>query len=108
MFRLLSLNINDWNFLGHIPAGKLVFIPTEENVLTRLPYTSVLIGPNGTGKSTLLSYIAKIFEDFKYFKENEKRQSNALNFPYSICYQIGNKKFQITHNQKGLCNHPQN
>ena len=66
MFRLISLNINDWNYLGHIPADKLVFIPGKELELTKLPYTSVLIGANGTGKSTLLSYIAKIFEDLKY------------------------------------------
>ena len=58
MFRLVSLNINDWNYLGHIPEGKLMFIPDIEIKLTELPYSTVLIGPNGTGKSTLLSYIA--------------------------------------------------
>lgn len=81
MFRLITLNINDWNYLGHIPEGKLVFIPSKELKLTELPYTTVLIGANGTGKSTLLSYIAKIFEDFKYVKDIGKRNPKALNFP---------------------------
>ena len=102
MFRLITLNINDWNYIGHIPEGKMVFIPSKEIKLTELPYTSVLIGPNGTGKSTLLSYIAKIFEDFKYVKDNGKRNPKALSFPYSISYQIGKKKYQITHTNDGL------
>lgn len=59
MFRLISLIINDWTYLGHIPEGSLVFVPKEEIKKTELPYTTVLIGVNGTGKSTLLSYIAK-------------------------------------------------
>jgi predicted ATPase len=102
MFRLLSLNINDWQYLGHIPAGKLNFVPNEEQCLTELPYTTVLIGPNGTGKSTLLSYLVKIFEDIKYFKENTKRNPTAISFPYSISYKIGSLEYRITHNNKGL------
>lgn len=102
MFRLISLNINDWNYLGHIPAESLVFIPKKELKPTELPYTSVIIGANGTGKSTLLSYLARIFEDLKYFKENNKRNINAVSFPYSISYQIGNNKYQITYNQRGI------
>jgi predicted ATPase len=103
MFRLISLNINDWTYLGHIPEGSLVFVPTEERKKTELPYTTVLIGANGTGKSTLLSYIARIFEDLKFAKENDgKRNSKGINFPYSICYQIAKNKFQITHKSQGL------
>lgn len=102
MFRLISINLNDWNYLGHIPANKLIFVPGEEMQTSNLPYTTVLIGQNGTGKSTLLSYIAKIFEDLKFYKENEKRAPTALNFPYSIIYQIGKKKIQITHKDFGL------
>jgi predicted ATPase len=102
MFRLISLNINDWNYLGHIPEGMLVFVPDQEIKLTALPYTTVLIGANGTGKSTLLSYIAKIFEDLNFIKENGKRNPKALSFPYSICYQIGIKKYRISHTNDGL------
>ncbi|MFN5333740.1 MAG: AAA family ATPase [Bacteroidota bacterium] len=102
MFRLISLNINDWNYLGHIPANRLVFIPKEERKTTKLPYTSVIIGSNGTGKSTLLSYVARIFEDLKYFKENGNRNSNAVSFPYSICYQIQNQDYRVTQKQSGL------
>lgn len=102
MFRLVSLNINDWNYLGHIPEGKLMFIPDIEIKLTELPYSTVLIGPNGTGKSTLLSYIARIFEDLKFIKESGKRNPKGINFPYSISYQIDKTKFQISQRNEGL------
>jgi predicted ATPase len=102
MFRLIALNINDPNLLGHIPEGKLVFVPGQELKLTTLPYTSVIIGSNGTGKSTLLSYLAKIFEDLKYFQENKKRNPSALNFTYGITYQLGKKVFKIEHRNDGL------
>lgn len=102
MFRLISLNINDWHYLGHIPEGQMVFVPDKEIQLTERPYTTVLIGANGTGKSTLLSYLAKIFEDFKFVKDNGKRNPKALSFPYSICYQIGKNKYHISHTNDGL------
>ncbi len=103
MFRLISLTINDWNYLGHIPEGNLVFIPTKEITPTKKPYTSVLIGANGTGKSTLLSYIGRIFEDLKFAKENQgKRNPKSISFPYSITFQINQSKFQITHISNGL------
>lgn len=103
MFRLISLIINDWTYLGHIPEGSLVFVPKEEIKKTELPYTTVLIGVNGTGKSTLLSYIAKIFEDLKFAKDNNgKRNSTSISFPYSVCYQIGKTKFQVTQTSQGL------
>lgn len=102
MFRLISLNINDPNILGHIPEGKLIFVPGKELKLTELPYSSVIIGANGTGKSTLLSYIAKCFEDLKYYKENNKRNPTALNFAFVVTYQIGRRRYKVEHRNKGL------
>lgn len=102
MFRLISLNINDWNYLGHIPEGSLEFIPGTEIKKTALPYTTVLIGPNGTGKSTLLSYIGRIFEDLEYFQKNGKRSPRAISFPYSITYQIDRTKYQVIQKNGGL------
>lgn len=102
MFRLITLNLNDATYLGHIPENNLVFVPGKEMKSTKLPYTTVIIGPNGTGKSTLLSYLAKIFEDLKFYKENEKRNPSALNFPYSITYQIGKTQYTIEQRNKGL------
>lgn len=102
MFRLISLNINDWNYLGQIPSDSLIFLPKKELKPTKLPYTSVIIGANGTGKSTILSYLARIFEDLKFFKENGKRNINAISFPYSICYQVGKNVYQVSQNQNGV------
>ncbi len=102
MFRLISLNINDWFYLGHIPENSLVFVPKHERVSTKLPYTSVLIGPNGTGKSTLLKYIGEIFEDIEFYKRNGTRRKGGINFPYSIKYILDSDKIQITHKQEGI------
>jgi len=96
MFRLISLNFDDQSYLGHMPADSLVFVPEKERTTTALPYSTVLIGPNGTGKSTILSYIAKIFEDINELKASGKRNSKAISFPYSISYQINERIFTIT------------
>jgi len=102
MFRLISLNFDDQNYLGHIKEGKLIFVPESERVETSLPYTSVLIGPNGTGKSTLLKYIGEIFEDIEFYKNNFKRRPGGISFLFSIKYMIDSKLFQITQKSNGL------
>ncbi|TSJ39134.1 ATP-binding protein [Mucilaginibacter corticis] len=102
MFRLIELNFDDQSYLGHIPADQLVFVPLEEREPTDLPYTSVLIGANGTGKSTILSYLVKIFEDIKYFKDTGKRAPRAITFSYNITYQINTDVFKFTQKNNGL------
>jgi predicted ATPase len=113
MFRLTSININDWHYLGHIPEGSMVFHNNDDKTNVNVvenkiknPFTTVLIGPNGTGKSTILAYIGRIFEDIYYFKANDKRNPNSLNVPYSIVYNIGKEKFQITQKHNSILDSP--
>lgn len=93
MFRLLSLNFSN-EILGHFPSGSLVFVPEAERKNKELPYSTVLIGQNGTGKSTLLYYISEIFQDLMIYKEHSKRKSK-INFSYILEYQIDNIKYSV-------------
>ncbi|MEN9522931.1 MAG: hypothetical protein RL065_1308 [Bacteroidota bacterium] len=51
------------------------------------PYTSLIIGPNGTGKSNLLRTIILLFQEINEFKKTGKRNpkiSGKFSFEYSI------------------------
>lgn len=95
MFRLLSFGFNDF-ILGHISDKNFKLVPDVEVENTDYPYTTVLIGENGTGKSTILSYISKIFQDLNDLKKNQTKFKRRIKFPYTIHYVIDNKKFTIT------------
>ncbi len=96
MFRLISLNFEN-SILGHFPAGSLVFVPNSERGETKFPYTSVIIGQNGSGKSTILSYITEIFLDLAYYKENRVRNKNSkIAFSYTIEFESDNQNYKIS------------
>ncbi|GAB2546632.1 AAA family ATPase [Spirosoma aerophilum] len=56
MFKLLSLEFRDHPYLGDL---NVVFTPIEEKEAVN--YTTLIIGPNGTGKSQVLLAIIQIF-----------------------------------------------
>lgn len=57
-------------------------------------YTSLLIGPNGTGKSMMLSYTQKIFTDL--YRLNLSKPTNITkNINYSLEYLIGKDSFIV-------------
>ena len=62
MFRLISFGFDDF-ILGHVSDKDFKLVPDDEIKETIFPYTTVLIGNNGSGKSTILSYISKVFMD---------------------------------------------
>jgi len=53
----------------------------------KYPLTTLLIGPNGFGKSFFLRIIVDIFRELYAIKHKEKRIS-SLNFDYDISYEI--------------------
>jgi predicted ATP-binding protein involved in virulence len=57
-------------------------------------YTSLLIGPNGTGKSVILSMIQKIFLD-AYLLKNSKLSKLPKEIDYSLIYHVGSDTYQI-------------
>ena len=77
MFKLTKLHFLDHPFLGELDFD-FVSKGEEKNG----PYTTVIIGKNGTGKSLILRNIADIFEDLKNYFLPIKGYRNKVNFSY--------------------------
>jgi predicted ATPase len=59
------------------------------------PYFTVLIGPNGTGKSNLLRLIIDLFAELDYFIRERKR-SNYVQGEFKLSYFFNNKEYVFT------------
>ncbi|TQR37583.1 AAA family ATPase [Brevibacillus brevis] len=58
------------------------------------PYTSLIIGPNGTGKSLMISFIQQIFQDMYQLKVS-KEPSLAKTINYDLTYSVDSELFRI-------------
>ncbi|WP_299989388.1 AAA family ATPase [uncultured Pontibacter sp.] len=68
MFKLLKLELKGHQILGDL---KLDFVNEgEEN---NGPYSTIIIGPNGTGKSNILRALVDVYRDLYEYKFNGKR-----------------------------------
>ncbi len=83
-FKIISLKVQKNPFLKDLEIN---FI--NENELRYGPYFSVLIGPNGTGKSFILKLIIDIFRDLENHKNG--KTSKLVNGFYEIIYLINGK-----------------
>lgn len=88
MFRIEYLKLG-----GHPQLGDIELNLSEIEELDNLekPYTSVIIGPNGTGKSFVLRTISDILTQFQDYSLMGKRSLN-LPFQFHIRYKV-NKDF---------------
>ncbi|MEK3715328.1 AAA family ATPase [Paenibacillus sp. FSL H8-0122] len=59
------------------------------------PYISLIIGPNGTGKSTILSTLQKIFLELYRLKKSKRTFSKKSNILFILTYQIGVDIFKV-------------
>ncbi|MFE5500831.1 hypothetical protein ACFQ6G_26275, partial [Bacillus cereus] len=57
-------------------------------------YTSLLIGPNGTGKSRILSFVQKIFTDL-YRINISKSAALSKEIEYCLEYNLGEETYQV-------------
>jgi predicted ATP-binding protein involved in virulence len=94
MFRILSFGFDDF-MLGHVSSSDFNLVPDIEVKETEYPYSTVLIGENGTGKSTILSYISKVFQDLNEIKTNQSKFQRKVRFPYTIVYRLDNEIYVI-------------
>jgi predicted ATP-binding protein involved in virulence len=76
MFKLLKLEITNHAYFGDI---SLNFVDEEEEPFG--PYTTLVIGPNGTGKSQILASIIEILNYLSAFKVRDKLYHK---FEYSV------------------------
>ena len=85
----ITIMFNDGDFINNISS----------------PFVSVIIGPNGTGKSTVLGNIQRIILDaFNYSNSKKSLNNDKLEY-YKIVYQIGIDIFEIEQIQeKGRSN----
>lgn len=91
MFRLEYLKVNN-----HPQLGDLELYLSENNEVKNVskPYTSVIIGPNGTGKSYILKTIADVFRQFKTYSDTEEKKFN-LPFDVHLRYQFYHNTYEI-------------
>ncbi|MBN8567990.1 MAG: AAA family ATPase [Ignavibacteria bacterium] len=68
-FRLLEVKFLEHPYLNNL---NLKFYD-DVDLDSEFPYKTVIIGPNGIGKSNILSNIIKIFRELSYIKINGKR-----------------------------------
>lgn len=78
MFRIEFLKLTGHPQLGNI---ELNLSDITEYKRAEFPYTSVIIGSNGTGKSFILKTIADIFRQFHAYSTSDKKE---FNLPYGI------------------------
>ncbi|KRF54840.1 hypothetical protein ASG97_05455 [Bacillus sp. Soil745] len=87
--RIKYLKIKDKQLNQTIKFGTYENIRNNDNF-----YTSLLIGPNGTGKSLLLSFVQKIFTDL--YRLNVSKTPNLVkNIDYHLEYILGDNTYQV-------------
>lgn len=91
MFRLEFIKLQ-----GHPQLGDLMIDLVEKNELKNCekPYTSVIIGSNGTGKSYILRTIAEVFRQFNSYFTSEKKEFN-LPFNIHLRYKLNDNTYEI-------------
>lgn len=93
MFRVEFLNLRKHPQLGTLDLN---LSDSSDFTKSKQPYTSVIIGSNGTGKSFILKTIAEIFRQFQEYSSSES-EKKIFNLPYSfhLRYQLRGITYEI-------------
>ena len=97
-FRLISLELRNNTLLGTI---FLEFVDKEDKQDTF--YSTVLIGPNGTGKSNILRIVISLMKEL-YDLSIEGHRSYGAGGDFSLKYSVNGRIFEYTslHRSRGL------
>lgn len=88
-FRLLKL---EYKLLKSTKNTKIDFLHINNRTYSdKVPFISLIVGPNGTGKSTILSVISRIFLEVFDLLDSKINNNSFQN--YSIEYQIGDNTY---------------
>ncbi|HAL83152.1 MAG TPA: hypothetical protein DCO83_13750 [Mucilaginibacter sp.] len=90
MFKLLYLKLESHPQLKNI---EIDFVDELESRNNKKPYTSIIIGPNGTGKSLILRTIVEIFRQF--VNSTDATPEARHGYAFHIRYIIGEEIFEI-------------
>jgi len=93
MFKLLYLSVSGHPQLGTV---ELPMIELNKANNDKQPYTTVIIGANGTGKSFILRTIAEIFRELKNLPESKEKD---FRFPstFRLRYQLYNNIYEVVY-----------
>lgn len=89
MFRIETLEIIKHSFFKPQTFTFVDFDDSEDG-----PYITLLIGPNGTGKSQVLELVTEIFNVLSASQEKEQKVQK-LSFDFDLKYKIGNDVVEI-------------
>jgi len=108
MFRLHHLRISKHKYFNDLilnftnPDDSSIVLDhvNPESHKLKGPYTTLIIGPNGTGKSQILNAIVEIF-NYLNFAKNSVRNKSIFDFKFIIKYNIDDVEFTVdTINEK--------
>lgn len=91
-FKLISLFISDNPLLSN---SSIEYSFMDKYEIEPNNYTTVIIGPNGTGKSNLFRIIIELFETL-YFLKNEKSTKNNIKGIFKLIYSSKGQMFKFT------------
>lgn len=91
-FKLISLSLKENTLMGKSDLFYDFLNPVDRQDSI---YTTVLIGPNGTGKSNLFRIIIELFKEL-YELKNGNRRSNNIDGYFHLKYQIDHNKYEYT------------
>ena len=89
MLRLKSLEL-----VGHPILGDLSINFSNPSNYSKKLYITVLIGPNGTGKSYILQALTNIFREMAYFIEKRER-NNLIRGSFCLKYKYGENEIEV-------------
>lgn len=95
-FRIISLKYDNDTLYDPVKFGNF---NKSTPTINKKFYTTLLIGPNGTGKSKILSIVQKIFTD-TYKHRMSKIPEIDENLDYELTYSIAGKFYKIEQKNK--------
>lgn len=84
--------------LGGLTDFHLIFPTSSEYHFGRMK-VSILVGENGTGKTSILKFLSRIFVDQKY--------SNSLKTSFNLTYEINNVENIMSNKNNNICYLPE-
>tara|TARA_R110000751_G_scaffold126574_4_gene228508 strand:+ start:12000 stop:13556 length:1557 start_codon:yes stop_codon:yes gene_type:complete len=91
-FRIISLKLTKHPILG---TNNFRFYDDEDNEKNS-PYFTIIIGPNGTGKSEILKCLLLIWRDFYQNFMPEESRYEPLHFFFTLEYSLKNKTYKYS------------
>ena len=97
MFKILRFEITKHSFLKGV---NLKFTNANEDVAVN--YTTLIIGPNGTGKSQLLQNLIDVLNRLNYYRADLKRKNHVFLIDFELDYLLNDEMYKVIYSNKSL------